>query len=125
MGLKTLFAVAAVAALTACAPVPQQSAAAAPGAAPPDRAALIARGRALAETHCTTCHAIGETGESRLPAAPPFRTLAVRYPVNMLQEAFAEGVLVGHPAMPEFRFEPDEIDALVAYLESIQERRGG
>jgi hypothetical protein len=45
--------------------------------------------------------------------------------VNALEEAFAEGVLVGHPSMPEFRFEPRDIDALLAYLESIQTHRGG
>jgi mono/diheme cytochrome c family protein len=111
----------AIAGVVACAaPEPP-----APVRSQTERADLIEHGRALAETHCSSCHAVGEDGESRLAAAPPLRSLAERYPVLMLQEAFAEGVLVGHPAMPEFRFEPDEIDALVAYLESIQERRGG
>jgi mono/diheme cytochrome c family protein len=86
---------------------------------------LVAEGRSIAEIRCSSCHAIGETGESRLPDAPPFRTLSERYPVNALEEAFAEGVLVGHPAMPEFRFEPHEIDAIVAYLQTVQTRRGG
>ncbi|MBI1187039.1 MAG: c-type cytochrome [Alphaproteobacteria bacterium] len=86
---------------------------------------LVAAGRAIAETRCIGCHAIGVSGESALPAAPPLRTLSERYPVSALEEAFAEGVLVGHPAMPEFRMTPDEIEALIAYLETIQERRGG
>jgi mono/diheme cytochrome c family protein len=60
-----------------------------------------------------------------MPEAPPFRTLSERYPVTALEEAFAEGILVGHPAMPEFRFEPHEIDAIIAYLQSVQTRRGG
>lgn len=87
-------------------------------------AAQIAAGQQLAETHCSSCHAIGITGESRHPVAPPFRTLSRNYPVNMLEEAFAEGILVGHRDMPEFRLEPAQVDALVGYLESIQERRG-
>lgn len=87
--------------------------------------ALVARGRGVAEVFCVSCHAIGTTGESPLDAAPPFRTLAESYPVNALEEAFAEGVLVGHPAMPEFQFQPQDIDALVAYLQSIQTRRAG
>jgi mono/diheme cytochrome c family protein len=45
--------------------------------------------------------------------------------VNALEEAFAEGILVGHPAMPQFRFTPAQIDDILAYLQSVQERRGG
>jgi mono/diheme cytochrome c family protein len=122
MNLKLLAPFAALAALIACAGQANDTE---PSSAAPERAQLAEQGRALAETHCSNCHAIGETGESRLEAAPAFRTLSERYPVLMLEEAFAEGVLVGHPAMPEFRLAPPEIDALVAYLESVQTRRGG
>ncbi|MBL8537344.1 MAG: cytochrome c [Hyphomonadaceae bacterium] len=89
------------------------------------RQADVAEGRRLAEVNCSTCHAIGPTGESRNPLSPPFRTFSRNYPVNALEEAFAEGILVGHPSMPEFRLEPDQIDDLLAYIESIQEERGG
>jgi mono/diheme cytochrome c family protein len=85
----------------------------------------VESGRHLAELNCATCHAIGAAGESRHPMAPPFRTLSRDYPVNALEEAFAEGILVGHPDMPEFRFTPAQIDDLLAYVESVQERRGG
>ena len=30
------------------------------------------------------------------------------------------GIVSGHPEMPEFSFEPEEVDAVIAYLESIQ-----
>lgn len=89
-----------------------------------DQTAQIAAGRQLAQTHCASCHALTATGESHHPMAPPLRTLSRNYPVNMLEEAFAEGILVGHRDMPEFRLEPAQVDALVAFLESIQERRG-
>lgn len=79
----------------------------------------------MAEIHCARCHAIGADGESRHPMAPPFRTLSRNYPLNSLEEAFAEGILVGHRDMPPFEFEPRQIDDIVAYLNSIQERRGG
>ncbi|MDX2275057.1 MAG: cytochrome c [Hyphomonadaceae bacterium] len=82
-------------------------------------------GRRLAEINCATCHAIGVAGESRHPMAPPFRTLSQNYPVNSLEEAFAEGILVGHPDMPDFQLEPAQIDHLLAYLNSIQLRQGG
>jgi len=81
---------------------------------------LVAEGRALAEENCARCHAIGTEGESRLPVAPAFRTLSERYPVSDLQEALAEGIVSGHPEMPEFVFEPEEVAALIAYLQSVQ-----
>lgn len=81
----------------------------------------IERGRAIAQTHCSTCHAIGAVGESGAPEAPPFRTLSRNYRVETLEEALAEGISVGHPAMPAFAFEPDDVDALIEYLQSIQE----
>ncbi|MBN8606130.1 MAG: cytochrome c [Caulobacterales bacterium] len=93
--------------------------------APNQIAANEVEGHRLAEVHCARCHAIGAEGESPHPMAPAFRTLSRDYPVNALEEAFAEGILVGHPEMPEFRFEPDQVDDLVAYIQSIQERRGG
>ncbi len=39
---------------------------------------------------------------SPLKIAPPFRTLHLRYPVDTLAEAFAEGIYTGHPTMPMF-----------------------
>jgi mono/diheme cytochrome c family protein len=40
--------------------------------------------------------------------------------VDHLGEALAEGITVGHADMPEFVLEPDEIDAFIAYLESLE-----
>jgi hypothetical protein len=56
--------------------------------------------------------------------APPLRTLAERYPVAGLADAFALGIMTGHPGMPEFRLSRAQIEAVVAYLESIQTRQG-
>jgi mono/diheme cytochrome c family protein len=88
-------------------------------------AASIMRGHQLAQRYCSRCHAIGTTGESRHPLAPPFRTLSRNYPVSDLSEAFAEGIRVGHRDMPEFRLEPPAIEDLLSYLQSIQERGRG
>jgi cytochrome c len=82
----------------------------------------LKRGEALLTKNCARCHATGTAGLSPHPAAPPFRTLARKYPIDGLQEALAEGLSVGHPDMPEFVFEPEEIGAILAYLKSIQER---
>jgi len=82
----------------------------------------LKRGEALLTKNCARCHATGTAALSPHPAAPPFRTLARKYPIDGLQEALAEGLSVGHPDMPEFVFEPEEIGAILAYLKSIQER---
>lgn len=117
--MRTWFAIAAVGALAAaaCATIgrsPQEA---------PRAYALspVERGHAMAQRLCASCHAIGREGESPLAEARPFRTLTALYPVDALSEAFAEGISVGHPEMPAFRFEPDEIQDLISYLQSIQE----
>jgi mono/diheme cytochrome c family protein len=99
--------------LAACASMP----AAAPSTSSDPR---LAEGRMLAEIHCASCHAIGATGRSKHPEAPPFRTLSRNYPVDALAEPLAEGIMVGHPEMPEFRFRAEDVDSMIAYLESIQ-----
>jgi cytochrome c len=86
-----------------------------------DDAALIEKGRALIAENCSRCHAIGKQDASKHPEAPPFRDVMKRYPAEDLAEALAEGIVSGHPDMPEFTFEPDQIDAIVAYLDSLRE----
>lgn len=80
------------------------------------------RGKALVETNCARCHAVGSNDISTHPDAPPFRTLSKRYPIEDLEEALAEGISTGHPDMPEFVASPDQIDAIIAYIRSVQDR---
>ena len=80
----------------------------------------VERGQAIAEANCASCHAIDATSASPHDEAPAFRTLSQRYPVSSLQEALAEGIVVGHEDMPEFTFSPEEVDALIAFMESLQ-----
>jgi mono/diheme cytochrome c family protein len=84
------------------------------------RESSILRGRAFAQANCARCHAIGRSGKSPLPKAPPFRTLHERYPVEDLTESLAEGIRTGHPAMPEFVLNKDQIRDLIAYLKSLE-----
>jgi len=94
------------------------------GAASPakaqDDAEIRRQGQALLARHCAHCHAIASSGDSPHPPAPPLRTLGQKYPVDFLAEALGEGLATGHPDMPEFLFEPREINAILAYLTSIQ-----
>lgn len=55
-----------------------------------------------------------------MSAAPRLRDLGRRYPVDQLAEAFAEGIVTAHPAMPEFVLTQSENRDLIAYLTSIQ-----
>ena len=84
-----------------------------------------ARGFSLVSKHCASCHAITRSDISQHPKAPPLRILGRRYPVDALQEALAEGIIVGHPDMPEFKFNPDNVGALIAYLKFVQVPDGG
>lgn len=76
-------------------------------------------GRMLATALCGRCHALGPSDPSPLPAAPPFRTLRESYPIESLAEGLAEGLVTGHPAMPEVQLEPAAIADLLAFLEGL------
>lgn len=78
------------------------------------------RGHLLVQRYCAGCHAVNRTGDSPNAAAPPFRELSARYRIDELGEALAEGILTGHPAMPQFNFPPKDVQAVLAYLKSIQ-----
>lgn len=82
-----------------------------------------ALGQRLAQEWCAKCHAIGLVDKSPLAIAPAFRDLHKRYDVEDLEESFAEGILVGHPTMPVFRFDPDQINNLIAYLKTLEKPR--
>lgn len=81
---------------------------------------MVAKGRQIAEAACSPCHAVGPSGASPKAEAPLFRELGRKYPVDSLQETLAEGVLVGHPEMPEVKMTEAEIGAFIAYLKTIQ-----
>ncbi len=83
---------------------------------------LVKSGKAIAEANCGRCHAVGRTGTSPNPKSPPFRLLARKYPLSNLEEALGEGIVVGHEGleMPQFQFSTKEVEALLAYLASIQ-----
>lgn len=90
-------------------------------AALPAVAADPLRGEEIARQRCAACHAIAPGETSTAANAPAFPTLGGDWPVSALQEALAEGILVGHsdPPMPEFSFTAQEVDDLIAYLESV------
>lgn len=78
------------------------------------------RGEAFAAANCARCHAIGRTGASPVAAAPVFRDIHRRYPVSQLAESLAEGIMTGHPAMPEFQLNQAQIADFLAYLATLE-----
>ncbi|CAN5275513.1 cytochrome c [soil metagenome] len=78
------------------------------------------RGRTFAQNNCAKCHSIDRVTQSPLKIAPPFRTLHERYPIETLGEALAEGIVTGHPTMPQFQLDPDQINDLLAYLKTLE-----
>jgi cytochrome c len=80
----------------------------------------VERGRAFARANCSNCHSVDKISPSPLPIAPPFRTLHERYPIETLEEALAEGIITGHPNMPEFRLEPDQVGDVIAFLKTLE-----
>ena len=78
------------------------------------------RGEAFAREHCARCHTLGRRGTSPMLEAPPFRTLAGRFPVDDLADVLTEGVDRRHPAMPDFRLGPAEASDLTAYLRALR-----
>lgn len=77
-------------------------------------------GHDLLRENCARCHAIDADSASADPKAPPFRNVVLKYDPTALEEALGEGIVTGHNDMPEFSFEPDQVSAIVAYLQTLK-----
>lgn len=111
--------------LLGCAPLPAASAAQTARVAPSSSWSTLdrqsaARGAAIAEGVCASCHAVGSSGRSPYAAAPPFRDIVARRSLDDIETAMAQGLVTPHPAMPPFAFRAGEIDDLIAYLETLR-----
>lgn len=79
-------------------------------------------GMALAKTNCASCHAIDLEDESANSAAPPFRTLGERFPVETIDEALLAKVRPEHSGMPGFTLsvrQARDLQAHIAWLQPI------
>ena len=86
----------------------------------PEVAELLGQGEAMVENLCAGCHAVGAKDESAHPDAFALRDLSKRLDIKGLRSPLNEGMIVDHPDMPIWAFEPHHVDALIFYLESIQ-----
>ncbi len=78
------------------------------------------RGLTFVRVHCAQCHAIDAVSESPLKIAPPFRELHRQFPIETLRRRLAEGITATHPTMPQFRLDADQINDVIAYLQTLE-----
>jgi mono/diheme cytochrome c family protein len=76
-------------------------------------------GAHLAERDCAVCHAVGRAGNSPNSAAPPFRTLAMRYNPISLERALRKISKSGHFEMPPQAISESDIAGLAAYIDDV------
>ncbi len=81
-------------------------------------------GKALLESLCARCHAVGETGRSPHADAPPFRSFGDdKLYDNDFAQRLQDGLSTIHKDMPTFQFSRTDAEAAVNYLKAIQEHK--
>jgi len=65
-----------------------------------------------------SCHRQGQRQFARDRAAVP--SLHSKYPIESLERPLTEGIIAGHPTMPQFRFERDQVVDIIAYLKTLE-----
>ena len=80
-------------------------------------------GKALVERNCSRCHAVAAQGRSPNDRAPTFRNPRLLYPLVALREPITRGIAAPHDEMPPFAVSDEQIDAIVAYINSLSTRR--
>jgi cytochrome c len=83
----------------------------------------LEHGRKLAEANCARCHALDAASASPFKDAPPFRDIHPLYEEGELEDAFNDGIVVAHPAMPDWNMSPDQARALTAFIMSFGEAK--
>ena len=83
---------------------------------------ISGEGKVLVERHCSACHAVGATGQSPNSKAPTFRSLHARHPLQGLREPLTRGIAAPHDVMPKFNMPDEDIDRVVAYINSLDGR---
>lgn len=80
----------------------------------------VASGREIAEFHCASCHQIAPNGASPSLMAPPFHSLYISYSRLAFKKAVVAAAGEGPHTMPGYDLTRDQVDDLLAYLESTR-----
>ena len=78
------------------------------------------RGRFYAVRSCAGCHAVAGLGASPNGSAPTFGSIRLRYNALSLSRRLESISRNGHYEMPPIYMTPDEIQDIVAYVETIE-----
>ena len=84
---------------------------------------LASRGEAILTGDCAMCHGIGGTTGGPAYMAPSFFEIARRADIDALRESLQKNMLSGHPAMPRTSLTPNDVEAILTYLEAIGARQ--
>lgn len=80
---------------------------------------LNAKGKAILQDKCASCHSIELTGDSPLKDAPPMRTIYRRFNEKELRAELTEGMVSKHKAMPQIEFSAEDTYAIMTYLYTL------
>ena len=83
----------------------------------------VQRGRVLAEKDCSRCHAMGDVGVSLNKDAPVFRDLFKKHQFYAMRRPVTRAILATHEKMPQFKVSEEDLDTIVAYINSINTGR--
>jgi len=81
--------------------------------------ALVETGHRLAVSECSACHAVGKGGGAPAAGAPSFATVAERYRRYRLDWELEAISQVGHYRMPRKTLTSPEIEAVAAYIRTL------
>jgi mono/diheme cytochrome c family protein len=87
----------------------------APGVAPVGE---VDRGRQLAERSCAGCHALDAREERAIGRAPALHDVRLRLSAESLHRRLKDMDRYGHDEMPPMDLSADEIDDLLAFLDT-------
>ena len=76
-------------------------------------------GQAIAERWCSSCHQVSDQPATVTTEAPPFPSIAMKYPDDEGHEALRAFLSDPHPLMPDMSLTRQEILDLIAYIDSL------
>ncbi len=77
-----------------------------------------AKGKALAEQWCSSCHLVSPDQASAKADAPPFMTIARRSDEDL--ERLAVFLIDPHPKMPNFNLSRQQIADILGYIRTLR-----
>lgn len=86
---------------------------------PAGAAGRAEEGQAIAERWCSSCHQVNDQPATVTTEAPPFASIAMKYPGEEGALALQAFLADPHPRMPDMSLTRQEIRDLVAYIDSL------